>query len=394
MTTYLFAGGGTAGHVNPLLAVADRLTEREPGAEVLVLGTAEGLESRLVPMRGYELLTIPRLPFPRKPNAAALRFPGGFLGAVRRVEQIIRDRGVDVVLGVGGYAAAPAYIAARRTGTPIVVHEQNAKPGLANRLAAFLTDHVGVTFSNTRLRHGRVVGMPLRREVESLDRRASRPAGLAEFGLDPARPVLLVTGGSSGARSINRTVNRSAATIVGAGWQVLHVVGGKSDIGPSDLDGYHVLPYCDRMDLAYAASDFVVSRAGAGMVCELTAVGLPSVLVPYPVGNGEQRHNAKDVVDAGGAVLVADAEFDEDWVTFQLLNMLQDRARIADMTVRAGSVGHRDGADRMTDLVLDAARHPAKDRAEPSTSPAEPDTSPAEPGTSPTDPGPSTTEER
>ncbi|MBA8990024.1 UDP-N-acetylglucosamine--N-acetylmuramyl-(pentapeptide) pyrophosphoryl-undecaprenol N-acetylglucosamine transferase [Curtobacterium pusillum] len=356
MSTYLFAGGGTAGHVNPLLAVADRLTEREPDAQVLVLGTAEGLESRLVPMRGYELLTIPRLPFPRKPNAAALRFPGAFWRAVKRTEQLIREHEIEVVLGVGGYAAAPAYIAAKRTGTPIVVHEQNAKPGLANRLAAFLTDHVGVTFSNTRLRHGRVVGMPLRREIESLDRRASRAEGLAEFGLDPDRPVLLVTGGSSGARSINRTVNRSAATIVGAGWQVLHVVGGKSEIGPSDLDGYHVLPYCDRMDLAYAASDFVVSRAGAGMVCELTAVGLPSVLVPYPVGNGEQRHNAKDVVGAGGALLVADAEFDQDWVTFQLLSILQDRARIADMTVRAGSVGHRDGADRMTDLVLDAAK--------------------------------------
>ena len=356
MSKYLFAGGGTAGHVNPLLAVADRLTEREPDAEVLVLGTVEGLESRLVPMRGYELLTIPRLPFPRKLNGAALRFPQRFAAAVKRTEQIIREREVEVVLGVGGYAAAPAYIAARRTGTPIVVHEQNAKPGLANRLAAFLTVHVGLTFSNTRLRHGRVVGMPLRREIESLDRRASRAEALAEFGLDPARPVLLVTGGSSGARSINRTINKSAATIVGAGWQVLHVVGAASDIGPSDLDGYHVLAYCDRMDLAYAASDFVVSRSGAGMVCELTAVGLPSVLVPYPVGNGEQRHNAKDVVDAGGAVLVADGEFDPDWVTFQLLTILQDRARIADMTVRAGSVGHRDGADRMTDLVLDAAR--------------------------------------
>ena len=360
MSTYLFAGGGTAGHVNPLLAVADRLTERDADAEVIVLGTAEGLESRLVPMRGYELLTIPRLPFPRKPNAAALRFPQRFWGAVKRTEQIIRDHDVEVVLGVGGYAAAPAYIAAKRTGTPIVVHEQNAKPGLANRLAAFLTEHVGLTFSNTRLRHGRLVGMPLRREIESLDRRASRAEGLAEFGLDADRPVLLVTGGSSGARSINRTVNKAAATIVGAGWQVLHVVGGNSDVGPSDLDGYHVLQYCDRMDLAYAASDFVVSRAGAGMVCELTAVGLPSVLVPYPVGNGEQRHNAKDVVDAGGAVLVADAEFDEDWVTFQLLNILQDRARIADMTVRASSVGHRDGADRMTDLVLDAAKNATK----------------------------------
>ncbi|WP_031273791.1 glycosyltransferase, partial [Curtobacterium sp. B8] len=120
---------------------------------------------------------------------------------------------------------------------------------------------------------------------------------------------------------------------------------------------------CDRMDLAYAASDFVVSRSGAGMVCELTAVGLPSVLVPYPVGNGEQRHNAKDVVDAGGAVLVADEEFDQDWVTFQLLTLLQDRSRIASMAVRAGSVGHRDGADRMTDLVLDAARNATTDAA-------------------------------
>ena len=355
MSTYLFAGGGTAGHVNPLLAVADRLTERDPDARVLVLGTAEGLESRLVPMRGYELLTIPRLPFPRRFDARALRFPGGFLGAVRRTEQFIREHDVEVVLGVGGYAAAPAYIAAKRTGTPIVVHEQNAKPGLANRLAAFLTRHVGVTFSNTRLRHGRVVGMPLRREIETLDRRASRAEGLAEFGLDPDRPVLLVTGGSSGARSINTTVNRSATAIVDAGWQVLHVVGGKSDIGPSDLDGYHVLPYCDRMDLAYAASDFVVSRSGAGMVCELTAVGMPSVLVPYPVGNGEQRHNAADVVGAGGAVLVDDAAFTEDWVSFQLLGILRDRARIADMAVRAGSVGHRDGADRMTALVQGAA---------------------------------------
>ncbi|MFZ7087767.1 undecaprenyldiphospho-muramoylpentapeptide beta-N-acetylglucosaminyltransferase [Curtobacterium sp. RRHDQ10] len=354
MSRYLFAGGGTAGHVNPLLAVADRLREREPDAEVLVLGTAEGLESRLVPMRGYELVTIPRLPFPRRPSAAALRFPGAFRGAVTSVERIIRERGVDVVMGVGGYAAAPAYLAARRTRTPIAVHEANARAGLANRLAAVFTRHVGTTFSNTRLPHARLVGMPLRREIERLDRRASRAEGLAAFGLAADRPVLLVTGGSSGARRINETVHRSAATIVGAGWQVLHVVGAKSEIADSTLDGYSVLRYVDRMDLAYAASDFVVSRSGAGMVCELTAVGLPSVLVPYPVGNGEQRHNAQDVVDAGGAVLVADADFVPDWVTFELLGILQDRARIADMAVRAGSVGHRDGADRMTDLVLDA----------------------------------------
>ncbi|WIB68621.1 MULTISPECIES: UDP-N-acetylglucosamine--N-acetylmuramyl-(pentapeptide) pyrophosphoryl-undecaprenol N-acetylglucosamine transferase [unclassified Curtobacterium] len=356
MSRFLFAGGGTAGHVNPLLAVADRLRERRPDDDVLVLGTAEGLEARLVPLRGYELATIPRLPFPRRPNAAAVRFPGAFRRTVAHTEALIRDRGIDVVFGVGGYAAAPAYIAARRTGVPLVVHEANARAGLANRLAARFTDHVGTTFSNTRLPHARLVGMPLRREIETLDRRAARAEGLAAFGLDPARPVLLVTGGSSGARRINETVHRAAAAVLGVGWQILHIVGAKSDIGPSSLEGYHVLPYCDRMDLAMAAADFVVSRSGAGMVCELTAVGLPSVLVPYPVGNGEQRLNARDVVEAGGAVLVADEAFLPEWVTFDLLGILQDRARIADMAVRAGSVGHRDGADRMTDLVIDALR--------------------------------------
>ncbi|WP_066520502.1 undecaprenyldiphospho-muramoylpentapeptide beta-N-acetylglucosaminyltransferase [Curtobacterium ammoniigenes] len=360
MSRYLFAGGGTAGHVNPLLAVADRLSERDPASEVIVLGTAEGLEARLVPMRGYELETIPRLPFPRRINGAAVQFPARFWRAVDQTTRILRDRQIEAVLGVGGYAAAPAYIAARRARVPIIVHEQNARPGLANRLAAVLTRHVGVTFPNTRLPHGRVVGMPLRREIETLDRRHARAEALAAFGLDADRPVLLVTGGSSGARSINQTVQRSAATILGAGWQILHIVGPKSDTPDSSLDGYHVLRYCDRMDLAYAAADFTVSRAGAGMVCELTAVGMPAVLIPYPVGNGEQRHNAHDVVQAGGAILLADAAFTPDWVTFDLVSLLSDPARVADMAVRAASVGHRDGADRMTDLVLDAVRDRAQ----------------------------------
>ena len=149
MTTYLFAGGGTAGHVNPLLATADRLKDRHPEASVLVLGTAEGLEARLVPLRGYELLTIARLPFPRRPNAAALRFPKNFGTAVAETRAIIRDRGVDVVVGFGGYASAPAYIAAWREKVPLVVHEANAKPGIANRLGSWITKHVGVAFAST-----------------------------------------------------------------------------------------------------------------------------------------------------------------------------------------------------------------------------------------------------
>jgi len=356
VTTYLLAGGGTAGHVNPLLAVADRIRRDDPAATILVLGTAEGLEARLVPLRGYDLLTIPRLPFPRRPSPAALRFPGALRGAIARLRGMLREHHVDVVVGFGGYAAAPAYVAAALSRVPVVVHEANAKPGMANVLGSWLTRDVGVVFSSTRLRHGRRVGMPLRVEIESLDRRSRRSEAVAEFGLDPARPVLLVTGGSSGARRLNETMAKAAAGVLGAGWQVLHITGEKSELTDPGLDGYHLLRYCDRMDLALAAADFVVSRAGSATVSELTALGLPSVLVPYPVGNGEQRHNATDVVRAGGALLVADAEFVPEWVARSLVPLLLDRARVADMAVRAATVGVLDGTDRTVDLVRGAVR--------------------------------------
>lgn len=355
MTTYLLAGGGTAGHVNPLLATADRLRDRDPDATILVLGTAEGLEARLVPERGYELLTIPRTPFPRRPDAAALRFPGRWRATIAAARAHIRNRGVDVVVGFGGYASAPAYRAAKREGVPIAVHEANARPGLANRLGARLTRFVGVTFASTWLRHATVVGMPLRREIELLDRAASRADGAREFGLDPRNPVLLVTGGSSGARRINDTVSSSAALLVGAGWQVLHLTGGlREAIADPGIAGYRIVGYTDRMDLALAAADLAVSRAGSATVSELSAVGLPAVFIPYPVGNGEQALNAQDALGAGGAVLVPDAGFTPDWVAETLVPLLQDRARVAEMAARIASVGHRDGADRMVDLVLAA----------------------------------------
>jgi UDP-N-acetylglucosamine--N-acetylmuramyl-(pentapeptide) pyrophosphoryl-undecaprenol N-acetylglucosamine transferase len=355
VTTYLLAGGGTAGHVNPLLATADRLRRREPGAVILVLGTAEGLEARLVPARGYELLTVPRLPFPRRLNAAALRFPKRIVSSISGTRALLREHHVDVVVGFGGYAAAPAYLAAWRSRVPIVVHEANAKPGIANVLGSYVTKHVGVVFTSTRLRHATQVGMPLRDEIENLDRHATKSEALQFFGLDPAKPTVLVTGGSTGARRLNDTVARAAEVIIGAGWQILHITGEKSELTSTSLADYHLVKYCDRMDLALSAADFVVSRAGSATVSELTALGLPSVLIPYPVGNGEQKFNATDVVEAGGAELVADAQFTPAWVRSHVVPLLLDRARIADMAARSASVGFRDGADRMVDLVLSAA---------------------------------------
>lgn len=356
MTTYLLAGGGTAGHVNPLLALADMIRSREADAIVLVLGTREGLEARLVPARGYELVTVPRVPFPRRANLQALEFIPRFRGAVAGVTDVIRKRGVDLVVGFGGYVSTPAYLAARRAAIPIVIHEANAKPGLANKLGARLTPWVGVAFVGTPIRHAQLVGMPLRREIAHLDRAAARPEAVNFFALDAARPTLLVTGGSLGARRLNATILESAPAIIAAGWQVLHIVGERSDIEDPNIAHYRQVAYCDRMDLALAASDFAVSRAGAATVSELSALGVPAVYVPYPVGNGEQRFNAADVVRVDGGLLVDDADFVPAWVAQTLVPLLQDRQRVARMGSAAASVGSLSGTEHLYELTQHAVR--------------------------------------
>ncbi len=358
MTTYLLAGGGTAGHVNPLLALADLIRGQEPEAEIIVLGTREGLEARLVPERGYELVHIERLPFPRRPNLAALRFPARFVRAVRQVRELIRERKVDVVVGFGGYASAPAYRAGARERVPIVIHEANAKPGMANKLGARSTKYVGVTFANTPISGARVTGMPLRPEIVELGASIGAPelrtSARAHFGLDPARRTLLVTGGSLGARAINQGISASASELAAAGIQVLHVWGGLTELEDPGIEGYLVMPYCDRMDLALAACDLAISRAGATTVSELAGLGVPSVLVPYGHGNGEQRFNAADVVKAGGALLVEDASLMPSWVRDVLIPLLGDDVRLGEMSGRARSAGSLDGTAKLLELVREA----------------------------------------
>ncbi len=354
MTTYLLAGGGTAGHVNPLLAVADALRDRSSDDTVLVLGTREGLEARLVPERGYELLVVDKVPFPRRPDGAALRFPARWLRAVAQVRTHIRDHGVDVVAGFGGYAAAPAYVAARREGVPYVVHEANARPGLANILGARAAAATGVAFAGTPLRGARAVGMPLRREIVTLDRGALRAEATAAFGLDPSRPVLLVFGGSLGARRLNDALAGSWHDVVAAGWQVLHAAGERNDVAASGSADYVVVPYLDRMDLAFALADVIVARSGAATVSEISALGIPAVYVPYAVGNGEQALNAAGAVAAGAARLIEDAEFTPDRVRDEVVPLLGDADALDRMRGAAASVGTRDGAENVVGLLDEA----------------------------------------
>lgn len=354
MTNYLLAGGGTAGHVNPLLAVADALRGRDAQASVHVLGTREGLEARLVPERGYELLFVDKVPFPRRPNGAAARFPAQFSRAVAQVRAHIRTHGVDVVVGFGGYASAPAYVAARRERVPFIVHEANAKPGLANVLGARAAAGVGVVFDGTPIRGGRVVGMPLRREIVELDRSALREKAAAVFGLDAARPVLLVFGGSLGARRLNSTLAESWSDVVAAGWQILHAAGERDEISDPGHPDYRVVAYLDRMDLAFALADVIVSRSGSATVAEVSALGIPAVYVPYAVGNGEQALNAASAVRAGAARIIPDAQFTPERVRTELVPLLQDAGALASLRDAAAKIGTRAGTENLIEMI-DAA---------------------------------------
>jgi UDP-N-acetylglucosamine--N-acetylmuramyl-(pentapeptide) pyrophosphoryl-undecaprenol N-acetylglucosamine transferase len=355
----LLAGGGSAGHTSPLLATADALRRLDETVEVTALGTPRGLEGRVVPEAGYPLELIPPVPLPRKPSADLLRVPARLRRAMVAALSVLDRLRPDVVVGFGGYVSVPAYLAARRRHLPLVVHEGNALPGIANKLGARLTRHVATSFPDTPLRHAEYVGLPIRRMISALDRAASRGEARRTFGLDPDRPTLLVTGGSQGARRLNESVSGAERSFADAGVQVLHVVGPAGAASVSRAVGeppYVVLPYVDRMDLAYAAADLVVCRAGANTVTEVAAVGLPAVFVPLPIGNGEQELNARPVVEAGGGLLVNDGALTPEWVAGTVPALVRDRDRLAAMSAAASDLIPRDADEKLARIVIAAGR--------------------------------------
>lgn len=360
MTNYLLAGGGTGGHVNPLLALAERIRDKEPSAKVLALGTNEGLEAKLVPERGFELVTIERLPFPRRLNGYAVRFPFKFYRAVAKIRQILKEQRIDVVVGFGGYASAPAYVAARQSGIPYVIHEANALPGLANRLGARGADAVAVAFKATKLPGAILTGMPLRQEIEKVIEKPSQIESRKFFGLNPNTPTLLVTGGSLGARSINQAIQGAENSLDAAGVQVLHIVGGNSELPEVKTGSLVRIKYSDQMERAIASADLAVARAGSSTVCEFGSFGLPSIFVPYPVGNGEQRFNAMDLVEAGGALLVEDSKFTSDWVRDQVIPLISNSRRLKAMAQVAREVSISNGTERLYQLVRSVLQNKAK----------------------------------
>ena len=363
----VLAGGGTAGHIEPALAVADALRRLDPRIPLTCLGTERGLETRLVPLRGYDLALIPPVPLPRKPSVELLSVPGRLSQAVRAAGDVLDRTRAQVVVGFGGYVATPAYLAARRRRVPIVVHDANVRAGLANRIGALFTRHVFTAHPGTKLPHATCIGIPIRKEISGLDRLAMADKAREHFGLRPDLPVLLVTGGSQGARSVNLAVLDAAAQIRAAGIQVLHLLGPRSGLDvhlPPAGPPYVMLPYVDRMDLAYAAADFALCRSGALTCAELTTVGLPAAYVPLPHGNGEQRLNALPIERVGGGIIVDDAVLSPQWICEVLVPVMLDTPLVAGMSAAAARLGSRDTDDRLAAEVMNIiAGRPARGHA-------------------------------
>ncbi|WP_018335686.1 undecaprenyldiphospho-muramoylpentapeptide beta-N-acetylglucosaminyltransferase [Actinomycetospora chiangmaiensis] len=363
------AGGGTAGHIEPALALADAVRRLRPDARVTALGTARGLETTLVPKRGYPLELVPPVPLPRKPSRDLAALPWRVVKSVRRTRQVLKAVDADVVVGFGGYVALPAYLASRLPGTrvPVVVHEANASAGIANKVGARHAAAVAAAVPGSGL-DGPVIGMPLRRAITTLDREALRAKARAHFGLDPDAPTLLVFGGSQGARSLNAAVAGAAPELARAGIGVLHAHGPKNTVDVPGGDAaersstarastppYVAVPYLERMDLAYAAADLAICRSGAMTVAEVSAVGLPAIYVPLPHGNGEQRLNALPVVEHGGGVLVADEELTPEKVVELVVPLLTSGERLSAMSAGARRTGHADADETLARMVLEAA---------------------------------------
>ena len=354
----VLAGGGTAGHIEPALNTADALRRAYPEVLITALGTEKGLETRLVPARGYELALIPPAPLPRRPSSEWFTLPGRLRGALRQTRAVLRPTDgphADVVVGFGGYVALPAYLAAREEGIPIVIHEANARAGLANRVGARMTPYVAEAVAGS-LPHAERLGIPLRPAIAQLDRNAQRQAARSEFGLDPELPTVLVFGGSQGAVRINTAVQEALPQLLQLGLQVLHAVGVNNfENAPRGVASYHPVPYLDRMDLAYSAADLAVCRSGAMTCAELAAVGLPAVYVPFPIGNGEQRLNALPVVEAGGGLIVPDGELDAERLLAEVGVLIGDPHRLQRMSKAAAAHGVRDADVRLAELVVRAA---------------------------------------
>ncbi len=356
----LFAGGGTGGHLFPALAIAEAVQTLRPGTRISFAGTADRIEARIVPPLGYGFTTIWISGFRRRLSPETALFPLKLVVSLLQSVLLVRRLRPHAVVGTGGYVCGPLVSVAAALGVPTVVQEQNSVPGATTRLLARRVRRVYITFEETRgrlpgAREVVLSGNPTREEMGS----AGRSEAHAAFGTDPAKTTLLVFGGSLGARSINEALLGLASALTAGGVQVLWQTG-EADFDriqreAGNLPGVVLRRFIDRMDLAYAAADLALCRAGATTLAELTRAGVASILVPYPFAAADhQTANARTMVAGGASVMVADRELSARLPAL-LQDLLGDPLQRAMMSARARALGYPEAAATIARGVIELA---------------------------------------
>ncbi len=355
MSRVLFAGGGTAGHVEPAIAVAREWRAQKPDSQITFIGTRGGLEARLVPDAGFDLRFIAKVRIPRRPSPSLLIAPFSLLRSVAQSVALMRRH--DLLIGFGGYVSAPAYLAAAITRTPIVIHEANARPGIANRLGALFTRHTAITHAidSGRLSEALLAGLPLREDVVIAYRSAShdweraRMEAKQQLGFDAAQPLIFIFGGSQGSIALNSVIAQSREALLKTGVQILHGIGARNEL-PSEMNGYQARGYITDMATAYLGADLVISRSGAVTCAEVNTLGRFALFIPLPIGNGEQELNARDLLSQERAELISQERFTAEWLTANIDRLLSRSAT----SPSAGSDMNINAASKMVSLMENA----------------------------------------
>ena len=327
MATIVFAGGGTAGHIQPALSVAREWMRSHPNDECIFLGTVSGLETTLVPAAKFQLALIPKVSISRKPSVTWLQIPLDLLRSVNATRLILKN--ADLLIGFGGYVSGPAYLAAKLTRLPFLIHEANAKPGWANRLGSAFTKFLAVSnpVSKGRFSQGLLTGLPLQEEISQafeqskLDWKSARVNAKKSLGFPTDHPLIAIVGGSQGSVAINSVVAESIADFESMNYSVLHSVGAKNTV-PESIGNYRAVPYIQDMAQVYLAADLLVARSGAVTCSEFRALGRYAVFVPLPIGNGEQYLNAVSLQDENRAVVINQSDFNVAFLRQNLPKLL------------------------------------------------------------------------
>lgn len=351
----VLVGAGTAGHIEPALAVADAWRKEFPKCEFEFVGTMAGLENILVSEAGFELTTIPKVTLPRSLTPAGLLAPIRFGQALSKSLHIVS--GAQCVIGFGGYVSAPIYLAAALQRIPFVIHEANAIPGWANKFGAFLGGAmaVGKPVKVGKFKSAEVVGLPLKPAISAAldiaksDWPAARSAAKEKLRIKPGKPLLLIMGGSQGSAAINSIVASALSNLL-TDFELLHSVGGKNQL-PLVTAGYQPVSYIEDMATAYLAADLIIGRSGAITCAEISALGKYAIFVPLAIGNGEQARNADFLIEQGRAELVQQSEFSAQWLIKNISGALAKSQEIM-----AGNESDRDAAANIVKLIRRHAR--------------------------------------